>query len=277
MVEERGFVLRCTITVTLVMTAVLFVYAACLESLAKITLRGPADSMVSSFFQHQMLVLTIVVCGIYWLMTLTGFSLSFRCLGTKQQRTSYLMLPATNLEKFLSRFLLVSGGCVLVIIVSFVAADVLHYLLVRIAFDHPRFGLFMSCYADWFSLIRTQGLDSMIVWLQTFRVDDLPDSIVHVLSISGPGRSSTLFFVLVVLEFLSDIALFFFFSILFRRFTWLFSWVLYAFLSMSAMFFATDNRWLLIALSVFSIVALPYCGYQIFIRTQVINNKIVNL
>lgn len=277
MVEERGFILRCTISVTLVMTAVMFVYASGLESLAEIAFRGPSGSMPQTLFQHQMIILSIIVCGIYWIMLMTGFSLSFRCLGKKQQRTSYLMLPASNLEKFLSRFLLVSGGSVLVMIVSFAVADVLHYLLISLAYDHPHFGLFMSCYADWVGVIRAHGIDSVIEWMHTFRVDDFPGAGVLKTYMSGNSHSATLLFAYVVLEFLSDMALFFFLSILFRRFTWLFSWALYALLGMLPMYLTTNNIWLSLFLSAFSVVVLPFCAYQIFIRTQVINNKIVNL
>ena len=46
----------------------------------------------------------------------------------KQIRTAFLMLPATNLEKFLARWLYMIGFSVVVGILTFIVADVLHMI-----------------------------------------------------------------------------------------------------------------------------------------------------
>lgn len=57
-----------------------------------------------------------------------ALSLMFANLKTKPKRIAYLMLPATNVEKFLSRFLLFTLGAGVVNFVAFVFADLLRML-----------------------------------------------------------------------------------------------------------------------------------------------------
>lgn len=57
-----------------------------------------------------------------------ALSLMFVNLKTKPKRIAYLMLPATNVEKFLSRFLLFTLGAGVVNFVAFVFADLLRML-----------------------------------------------------------------------------------------------------------------------------------------------------
>lgn len=54
----------------------------------------------------------------------------------KQIRTAFLMLPATNLEKFLARWLYMIGFSVVVGILTFIVADVLHMIWLSSA-DRP--------------------------------------------------------------------------------------------------------------------------------------------
>ena len=48
-------------------------------------------------------------------------------MRTKESRLSYLMLPATMLEKFLARFLYVTAGIVLMFLVSSLLAEVVRW------------------------------------------------------------------------------------------------------------------------------------------------------
>ena len=59
-----------------------------------------------------------------------------KCMDNKEKRISYLLLPATNLEKFFSRALFVTVGTVLMILVAFLALELTHYLLLPL-FDLP--------------------------------------------------------------------------------------------------------------------------------------------
>lgn len=63
------------------------------------------------------------------IMLAIAMSLAFANLSTKPGRISYLMLPVSNLEKFLSRLLIFTGGFALANAVAFVLADLLRMLL----------------------------------------------------------------------------------------------------------------------------------------------------
>lgn len=59
-----------------------------------------------------------------------------KCMDNKEKRISYLLLPATKLEKFFSRALFVTIGTVLMILVALLALELTHYLLLPL-FDLP--------------------------------------------------------------------------------------------------------------------------------------------
>lgn len=59
-----------------------------------------------------------------------------KCMDNKEKRISYLLLPATKLEKFFSRALFVTVGTVLMILVALLALELTHYLLLPL-FDLP--------------------------------------------------------------------------------------------------------------------------------------------
>ena len=59
-----------------------------------------------------------------------------KCMDNKEKRISYLLLPATKLEKFFSRALFVTVGTGLMILVALLALELTHYLLLPL-FDLP--------------------------------------------------------------------------------------------------------------------------------------------
>lgn len=59
-----------------------------------------------------------------------------KCMDNKEKRVSYLLLPATKLEKFFSRALFVTIGTVLMILTALLALELTHYLLLPL-FDLP--------------------------------------------------------------------------------------------------------------------------------------------
>ena len=59
-----------------------------------------------------------------------------KCMDNKEKRISYLLLPATKLEKFFSRALFVTVGTALMILVALLALELTHYLLLPL-FDLP--------------------------------------------------------------------------------------------------------------------------------------------
>lgn len=67
-------------------------------------------------------------------------------LGKRQQRINEMMLPATNIEKFLARFILVSVVCPLLIAIAFIAADGLQQLTTMLIFYGGRASLVATWY-----------------------------------------------------------------------------------------------------------------------------------
>lgn len=59
-----------------------------------------------------------------------------KCMDSKENRISYLLLPATKLEKFFSRAVLVTIGTLLMVLVALLALEFTHYLLLPL-FDLP--------------------------------------------------------------------------------------------------------------------------------------------
>lgn len=67
-------------------------------------------------------------------------------LGKRQQRINEMMLPATNIEKFLARFILVSVVYPLLITIAFIAADGLQQLTTMLIFYGGRASLVTTWY-----------------------------------------------------------------------------------------------------------------------------------
>ncbi len=59
-----------------------------------------------------------------------------KCMDSKENCISYLLLPATKLEKFFSRAVLVTIGTLLMVLVALLALELTHYLLLPL-FDLP--------------------------------------------------------------------------------------------------------------------------------------------
>jgi len=78
------------------------------------------------------------------LFTIATFVISD--LGKRQQRINEMMLPATNIEKFLARFILVSVVYPLLIVIAFIAADGLQQLTTMLIFYGGRASLVVTWY-----------------------------------------------------------------------------------------------------------------------------------
>lgn len=78
------------------------------------------------------------------LFTIATFVISD--LGKRQQRINEMMLPATNMEKFLARFILVSVVYPLLIVIAFIAADGLQQLTTMLIFYGGRASLVVTWY-----------------------------------------------------------------------------------------------------------------------------------
>lgn len=76
-----------------------------------------------------------IAFSFYYFLMIAIPSFMFVGMKTNQKRINYLMLPATNLEKFISRYIITLLGFTLAFIVAFFAADLLHWVFTLIR--HP--------------------------------------------------------------------------------------------------------------------------------------------
>ncbi len=87
-------------------------------------MQGVHDTMMSVQASACNFILSIII--------LAGASRMFLPLKDKQSATAFLSLPATNLEKFISRFLNVIVLWIVVGCVAFLCADALQMLLAKL-------------------------------------------------------------------------------------------------------------------------------------------------
>jgi hypothetical protein len=70
--------------------------------------------------------------GILWFCMFVGATRIFENTKTKQQRIAYFMQPASNIEKYLSRWLIYTVGFVLMFFAGLIVVDIIQYILVWI-------------------------------------------------------------------------------------------------------------------------------------------------
>ena len=196
----------------------------------------------------------------------------FKNMLTKQQRIAFMALPASNLEKFIARFLWTNVGYLLIVILSIIFADILLAL---------------------FSLCLGEGVHGSVVFAICERLFDGHGC----MRISG-NRLPDFYFYL----WMTTVVFFFqsswtFIGTLFRKNAWLWAICLevlfgsvfvvlldsepFWFTSFySSLYDAIGVRWMVLSHSVLGLAAsaLLYWGsYKLFVRMQVINNKWVNI
>ena len=93
------------------------------------------------------------------LFTIATFVISD--LGKRQQRINEMVLPATNIEKFLARFILVSVVYPLLIAIAFIAADGLQQLTTMLIFYGGR----ASLVATWYEYCQSLRIGSPL-WVR---------------------------------------------------------------------------------------------------------------
>ncbi|MCR5312248.1 MAG: hypothetical protein K6E54_01120 [Bacteroidaceae bacterium] len=87
------------------------------------------------FFDYKNIDITLIILAIFFSLMLTIFAgCIFHNLRNKQGRIMELTLPATNLEKFVWHFCLVSIGGFLTCFISILAADAINAILNLIVF-----------------------------------------------------------------------------------------------------------------------------------------------
>lgn len=129
------------------------VFLACIGSVFYAPSRygiGP-DVVKHWTFPHETAMFESAVMAVsiaFYVLLVYGVSLTFSHLYTKQQRIAWLMLPATNLEKFLARVLVYSVFWSVALLVALVLADVTRMLVFPL-FGHGYSSLLPELESRW--------------------------------------------------------------------------------------------------------------------------------
>lgn len=100
------------------------------------------DNTPPVYHADRLLRTTGIFCLMFYGLSLYfGMSDTFRCLRTKQERISYLMLPASPLEKYLSRLVIVTVLWTVGFAAALVLADLTRMLLFAPLQHHIGFSL----------------------------------------------------------------------------------------------------------------------------------------
>lgn len=87
------------------------------------------DSINSYFIIEQLSSFSLFILNFFFTI---GASTVLNTYTTKQQRTALLMLPASNREKFLMRFMMITAGMVIIFAIALACADLLRMIFCTI-------------------------------------------------------------------------------------------------------------------------------------------------
>lgn len=252
-VEERSFLINTTMLLTLGLTALMVVLNLGLEmginsgAVKGIVLTDPdmVGEMRLSFIVIYALVADAVI--------MIGANMMFRCMSTKQKRISFLMLPASNTEKFLSRAVLVAGGGILMIFVSFILSDALRMTIIQLIFGLNHIGWIVPEIGRGFGRVASLWMDNN----------------------STLSYGSWIAVVRLFCDFIFAFSLFMFFGVFIRKFSLVAAFI--GFIIVNILLAKIQSEAIVISVEFLATVTLCIASYNIFTRMQVINNKIANL
>lgn len=273
--EERGFAIRTTIIITLLMTFLMTFLSIGGE--ATYMAYGGDARMKVLMMEKLSKGLSFIFISIYWLVMMVGVSMVFRNMRTKQQRIAYMMLPASNMEKYVTRVVMVALGGLLMSVVSFVLADQLQMVFIKLIFGDTHIGSYVMASASMLSDIASKGvgaLKSMGIDIET----SFPNSSLYT-SFAATGMQSGNFLgVWFVLQYLFDMSAFLLMGSLFRRHSWLFACLIYSLVTaLIHLIVPAVNIWIPVTLMLVCIVVFVWLSFRVFTRMQVINNKLLNI
>lgn len=273
--EERGFAIRTTIIITLLMTFLMTFLSIGGE--ATFMAYGGDARMQVLMMEKLSKGLSFIFISIYWLVMMVGGSMVFRNMRTKQQRIAYMMLPASNMEKYVTRVVMVVLGGLLMSVLSFVLADQLQMVFIKLIFGEMHIGSYVMASASMLSDIASKGIGA----LESVGIDfetSFPSSSLYK-SFAATGMQSGNFLPLwFVLQYLFDMSAFILMGSLFRRHSWLFACLIYSLVTaLIYLIVPAVNIWIPVTLMLVCIVVFVWLSFRVFTRMQVINNKLLNI
>lgn len=157
-VEERGYAIRTTIIITLLMTLFMTMMSIGSEPIFMANASNPETQRAVLLKMSRSF--SFVFFGAYWFVILMGGSMMFRNMQTRQQRIAYMMLPASNAEKYVCRVVLVVLGGIFMSAVSFVVADLLQQLFMHLIFGRSHMGSYAVTLLTTLSDIAQRGVSA---------------------------------------------------------------------------------------------------------------------
>lgn len=276
-IEERGFCLKLTLALSAIISVLAFstmLGFAATDTAMPTRINTWNARMAMAGLPSAFIVFMII----YPLVISVGGSLMFRNMSTKQQRIAYLMLPASNLEKFLSRVLLVLGGGTAMFLVSLLAADVVQQVGIRLITGHSGHSFLPTLWEGTCRLIETYAPSAgQISSSEAF--DMGYQSAINMAIVEPnpdiPKAGSALLWIF--LDFASALSFFVLCGSLFRRLAWAIALFGSAILSLVMDGLCDLGFWASLSAYAISIVAMWWAAYKLFCRTQVITHKNLNL
>ena len=232
--------------------------------------------------EEQMQLTDVYLSNISGTFFFVGFLLFLVCgasifnnMRTKQSRATFLMLPASNLEKFVSRFLWVTVGCLVMLFSSLVITDVIQYVFSWFITPHMHGSLTVSFFEELFCSKNMDTSNIIMVDHQSVMANYFP---MWVLVVSFLVFCHS-FFTLggsifrkytVILTVVSSFVLVFFLAVVFNLIG-----------GDMVVYFIKDlgpykTGYVMIVLFIILAVFNYWLSYKLFTRMQVINNKWLN-
>lgn len=208
------------------------------------------------------------------IVIIVGASLNFSNMKEKEGRITFLIQPASNLEKYIARYLYITIGFAVSFFVALLAADILRAL---------------------FLIIAGRGVDGSVFMDFSKRMFDFSIASNSVM-VNGQtvGTSYYLWSVVLALFLIWVHSVYLLGGAFFRRNAWLFTtltmlvitmvfgWILSTLdfnINFNIDFSADSNKFAYLFLILFSVMIIfnYIASYKLFVRMQVINNKWINI
>ena len=215
--------------------------------------------------ENTVLIIALGAYASMFLMTI-GASFIFKNLKDTQDRIAFLIMPASNLEKYLARFIHITLGYAICLLVSFILADGIQYVLKTI----------------FWGIEEAHSLIAGVLRLfDKINQEDIP---------SFSGTAGFLFTIMTIA--ITANATWTFCGTLFRRNAWLWTIVMQLAIilltlpiNLAIVFDLSDmdpnhaksSYWLITGIMWVVSIACYWGSYKLFCRFQVINNKWLNI
>lgn len=275
LVEERGYAIRTTIIITLLMTLFMTMMSIGSEPIFMANASDPETQRAVLLKMSRSF--SFVFFGAYWFVILMGGSMMFRNMQTRQQRIAYMMLPASNAEKYVCRVVLVVLGGIFMSAVSFVVADLLQQLFMHLIFGRSHMGSYAVTLVTTLSDIASRGVRAFDELGPTFSSYVTQAGLRDIFAGTSVNPDPFILFYYCLGD-LFDLSVFIFIGTLFRRHGWLFACVIYSLLKALIYLILPESYfWLSMSVMLAGMVVLTWLSFRLFTRMQVINNKLLNI